>query len=61
MIACSLDINVMEVDFFETFAKIADPLDGLLTAKRFASYLQLPVDHPKATELFQIYDTVLNY
>ena len=51
----------MEVDFLETFAKIADPLDGLLTAKRFASYLQLPVDHPKATELFQIYDTVLNY
>ena len=58
---CSLDINVMEVDFLETFAKIADPLDGLLTAKQFANYLQLPVDHPKTMELFQIYDTVRKY
>lgn len=53
-----LDTRVLENDFMEKFSKFADPVDGLVTAKRFATYLHLPVDHPKAMELFDIYDSV---
>ena len=42
----------------ERFAKFAEPSDGLATAKQFAKYLHLPVDHPTAMELFDIYDSV---
>ncbi len=49
---------MLENDFMEKFSKFADPVDGLVTAKRFATYLHLPVDHPKAMELFDIYDSV---
>lgn len=48
---------MLENDFMEKFSKFADPVDGLVTAKRFATYLHLPVDHPKAMELFDIYDS----
>lgn len=50
----------MEVDFLETFAKMADPADGLISAKQFASYIKLPVENRKTVELFQIYDSVNN-
>jgi len=49
---------VLETDFLEKFAKFADPASGLSTAKQFARYLRLPVDHPKAVEIFEIYDSV---
>jgi hypothetical protein len=54
----SLDARVLETDFLEKFAKFADPSNGLTTAKQFARYLHLPVDHPKAMEIFGIYDSV---
>lgn len=53
-----LDSRVLENDMLERFAKFAEPSDGLATAKQFAKYLHLPVDHPTAMELFDIYDSV---
>lgn len=53
-----LDTNVLEEDFLVKFAKFAHRSTGLATAKHFASYLHLPVDHPKATRLFHLYDSV---
>lgn len=55
-----LDTQVLENDFMERYAKFADPSDGLVNAKRFANYLHLPVDHPQAKEIFEIYDSVSN-
>ncbi|XP_032786946.2 lysophosphatidylcholine acyltransferase isoform X3 [Daphnia magna] len=51
-----LDARVLETDFLEKFAKFADHSTGLADAKQFAKYLHLPVDHPKAMELFDIND-----
>jgi hypothetical protein len=53
-----LDARVLETDFLEKFAKMADASSGLATAKQFARYLRLPVEHPKAMEIFEIYDSV---
>jgi len=52
-----LDTNVLEADFLVKFAEFADRSTGLATAKQFASYLHLPVDHPKVMELFHFYDS----
>ncbi|XP_046440192.1 lysophosphatidylcholine acyltransferase-like isoform X2 [Daphnia pulex] len=52
-----LDARVLETDFLEKFAKMADASSGLATAKQFARYLRLPVEHPKAMEIFEIYDS----
>ncbi|XP_046639662.1 lysophosphatidylcholine acyltransferase-like isoform X1 [Daphnia pulicaria] len=52
-----LDARVLETDFLEKFAKFADASSGLATAKQFARYLRLPVEHPKAMEIFEIYDS----
>lgn len=49
---------MLETDFLEKFAKFADHSTGLADAKQFAKYLHLPVDHPKAMELFDINDLV---
>lgn len=49
---------MLETDFLEKFAKFADQSTGLADAKQFAKYLHLPVDHPKAMELFDINDSV---
>lgn len=53
-----LDTQVLENDFMIRFAKFADHSNGLVNAKQFASYLHLPVDHPMAMEIFDIYDSV---
>lgn len=61
----SLGQRVVEDEFLTSFMKFADSADGLASAERFASYLHLPVDHPKVEELYQIFDSdrsgVLNF
>lgn len=58
LILIRLDSRVLENEMMVRFAKFAEPSDGLATPKQFAKYLHLPVDHPKAMELFEIYDSV---
>ena len=50
--------RVIEEDFLESFARLADPIDGTASAVKLANYLHLPVGHPKVVRLFSIYDPV---
>ena len=59
-LSCSLGQRVVEDEFLPSYMKFANSADGLSSILRFASYLHLPVDHPKVVELFHIFDSVMN-
>ena len=54
----SLGQRVVEDEFMTSYLKFANVEDGLASVDRFASYLHLPVDHPKVVELYRIFDSV---
>jgi len=53
----SLGQRVVEDEFMTSYLKFANVEDGLASVDRFASYLHLPVDHPKVVELYRIFDS----